>query len=255
MGIKNWKSVIALTLALQMSLGSVINTFAQTAEKNVMDSGITVNSGYSDSGYLDSGSLQNSIVKSPGQRSTFSISLEEGKIYYSATQDGKTIIEKSPIGMVTTLGDFSEGITYKSTSEVKEINETYKMYSGKKAEYQDHANEVTYTFTKGDMEFDVIVRAYDDGIAYRYGIRKADGNTADIEISDETTSFIIPASSDITAQSHVPGKNGEFSHENSFCQRKVEELVIGEQQTLPLLYKTPKILQLHQIMQIIQLYL
>jgi len=32
-GIKNWKSVIALTLALQMSLGSVINTFAQTAEK------------------------------------------------------------------------------------------------------------------------------------------------------------------------------------------------------------------------------
>jgi len=143
------------------------------SRKNVMDSGITINSGYSDSGYLDSGSLQNSIVKSPGQRSTFSISLEEGKIYYSATQDGKTIIEKSPIGMVTTLGDFSEGITYKSTSEVKEINETYKMYSGKKAEYQDHANEVTYTFTKGDMEFDVIVRAYDDGIAYRYGIRNS----------------------------------------------------------------------------------
>jgi len=203
-----------------------------------MDSGITVNSGYSDSGYLDSGSLQNSIVKSPGQRSTFSISLEEGKIYYSATQDGKTIIEKSPIGMVTTLGDFSEGLTYKSTSEVKEINETYKMYSGKKAEYQDHANEVTYTFTKGNMEFDVIVRAYDDGIAYRCGICKADGTPAAIEISDETTSFIIPANSDITTQAHTPDSQDRFSHEGPFEQKKIENLN-NSLQTLPFLYKTP----------------
>ncbi|GEM_PF-516315 len=177
------------------------------------------------------------VVQSPSKRSEIKVSLIDGKIFYSATQDGKRIVELSPIGMKTTLGDFSNGLTYKDSGEIKEINETYDTISGKKSKYINHANEVTYTFTntKADMEFDVIVRAYDDGIAFRNAIRKADGSSAEIEISEETSSFVIPAGSDVTA---MPNRMGDTtSHEDYFDQKKIENL--NGDQTLPLLYQAP----------------
>ena len=62
---------------------------------------------------------------------------------------------------------------------------------------ENHANQTTLNFTKEGVEgvtFSVIVRAYDDGIAFKYQITAEDESTP-ITISSENTSLQIPQGS------------------------------------------------------------
>jgi hypothetical protein len=50
------------------------------------------------------------------------------------------------------------------------INESYSLPGRKKAVYRDSANEAVLRLSRGGQELHLAVRAYDDGIAYRYRI-------------------------------------------------------------------------------------
>lgn len=176
-----------------------------------------------------------SIQSPDGSRNAVFALNEKGKLRYSVLNESRTVLGLADAGIVTSLGDFSSGLTFKSVSDAKEINETYSVISSKKAEYMNHALERTITFEKDGMEFDVIVRAYDDGIAFRYAIRSADGSEQEMTISRETTAFQVPAGSKTWAQEH--GTGGAWSYEGSFYEKPIEEVTGG--QSIPLLFETP----------------
>lgn len=108
--------------------------------------------------------------------------------------DGRSvIIENSPLGLIRKDQQFSENLSFVSASEIMKINETYEMKIGRQKVIRNNANELELTFAndKGSL-VQVILRAYDDGIAFRYFFP---GNTDSIlTVTEELTGFNIPDS-------------------------------------------------------------
>ena len=47
------------------------------------------------------------IVTGPDSRLKLDFQLQDGKPVYSVTYDGKTVLENSPLGFISNIGDFS----------------------------------------------------------------------------------------------------------------------------------------------------
>ena len=156
---------------------------------------------------------------------------ESGALSYTVLREDKTVLDWAALGMETNLANFSEGLEYAGVSDVVKIDETYTVPSHKKAEYVNRAEERTVSFTKDGARFDVIVRAYDDGIAVRYGIS---GDADALSITGENTAFQVPAGSTAWA---MPYTGSGFSYEASFSEVAIEKL--NGNQSIPLLVKTP----------------
>ena len=91
-------------------------------------------------------------------------SITAGKnLSYSVFYDGDCLLKDSRIEMKLTDGTvYGSGKLQKFTR--RSVNETFKAIAYKKAEVKDHYNELTLSF----KNCDVIFRAYDDCIAYRF---------------------------------------------------------------------------------------
>ncbi|HAI01678.1 MAG TPA: alpha-glucosidase, partial [Bacteroides sp.] len=50
---------------------------------------------------------QQAAVTGPDSRLKLDFQLQDGKPVYSVTYDGKTVLENSPLGFVSNIGDFS----------------------------------------------------------------------------------------------------------------------------------------------------
>ncbi len=86
-------------------------------------------------------------------------------IQYSISHDGDLMLAESQISMTMTDGS-TFGIAPKlSGSATKRVNQTINATIYKRSEIKDNYNELTLKF-KGD--YNIIFRAYNDGIAYRF---------------------------------------------------------------------------------------
>lgn len=176
-------------------------------------------------------------VTSPDGKTALKVELMTGgSLQYTALQDGMVTLETSPVGLITSAGDFSKNLVYVSETEPVEINETYPMLSGKKDVYTNHCFEKTVTFklkNNDGVEFDFISRAYDDGTAFRYAIRTEEEQ--ELSISKETTAFQLPAQADVY---YMPHGAGQWTYEGYYQHTTTEELTVGAIPSIPLLYKT-----------------
>lgn len=159
---------------------------------------------------------------------------ETGAVRYTVTRQGREVLGLAPIGLKTSLADFSTGLTFVSVSDPVEINERYTVISRKKAENVNHAWERVLTFSKGDLLLDVILRAYDDGMAFRYAIRRGQGSDGAMTISSESTGFLVPAGSKTWS---MPHSSGAFSYEGLFDETTIDKL--NGNISVPMLYETP----------------
>ncbi|WP_339315921.1 glycoside hydrolase family 97 N-terminal domain-containing protein [Paenibacillus sp. FSL R10-2734] len=159
-----------------------------------------------------------------------------GVLQYTAEKNGVENIGTSPLGLVTSLGDFSSGLVLKKASEVKEINESYKVLSGKSDEYTNHYKEQTLTFARkndNSVEFDLIIRAYDDGTAYRYAVR-TDGEK-EIRISDEVSGLQLPKEADVYWMNYT---SATWNYESQYQVTTTEGLAVNSTPSMPFLYGT-----------------
>lgn len=91
-------------------------------------------------------------------------SITAGKtLSYSVFHDGNCLMKDSRIGMKLTDGTVYGGGKLQKFSR-RSANETFKAIAYKKAEVRDHYNELTLSY----KDCDVVFRAYDDCIAYRF---------------------------------------------------------------------------------------
>ncbi|PRO73813.1 hypothetical protein C6Y40_09455 [Alteromonas alba] len=51
-------------------------------------------------------------IKGPDKHLAVSLSLSEGKPHYSVTYKGEVFLESSPLGLNSSIGDFSQNLTY-----------------------------------------------------------------------------------------------------------------------------------------------
>ena len=161
--------------------------------------------------------------------------LTGGTLQYRAEQNGVENIGTSPLGLITSVGDFSKGLVFKEASAVKEINDSYTMITGKSDVYTDHCKEQTITFTlKNDdsVEFDLIVRVYDDGTAYRYAVRTEEEG-AEIRISDETSGLQLPEGADVYWMDY---SSSTWNYEGQYQTTTTEGLEVNATPSMPFLY-------------------
>lgn len=102
-------------------------------------------------------------LKSPDGKLTVAVDVDE-TVSYSLEHDGTLLLDGSEISMT-----LSDGVTYGSGSrflgkQLRSVDETIQAVNYRKKTVEDRYNELTLRF-KG---FNLVFRAYDDGMAYRF---------------------------------------------------------------------------------------
>ena len=136
-------------------------------------------------------------VISPDSSLKITLLLDHSSLFYQAEciSGGKwdTVIKRSPLGIERSDMDFTTGLAFTSISDVKTIDESYKMLIGKQLQCRNHANEITLTISNSKgSEMQVIARAYNDGVAFRYAF--AEKSDTAVTIKNELSAFRIPTS-------------------------------------------------------------
>lgn len=136
-------------------------------------------------------SAQQATVTGPDGNLKVDISVNGGKPLYTVTYKDKTILEYSPLGFVTNIGDFSTNVSYVGQSS-SVVRKTYVQDRIKQSVVNYNANELKITFANADKNpFDVVFRVSNNDIAFRYEMPQY-GETASIVMKSEATGFDFP---------------------------------------------------------------
>ncbi|MGB5286021.1 MAG: glycoside hydrolase family 97 N-terminal domain-containing protein, partial [Polyangiales bacterium] len=80
--------------------------------------------------------VQDVLVVSPAGDVRMEVTNDaEGRMTYTVRRNGETVVESSPVGLLSSTHDLSAGVTMFSASGLA-IDETYTMPSGKRRERQ-----------------------------------------------------------------------------------------------------------------------
>ena len=155
-------------------------------------------------------------LQSPNGKYQFTFSQKEGKLLYSLDYAAKQVIEEGELGVnidnhlvesamgipVDNSNVWTNGMEVASVDRRSEDN-TWKPVYGEYAQIRDRYNEMTIHLLKGGKHqdgggtaydkrqqylLDIIVRAYDEGVAIRYHFPEAT-NGLFMHITDDLTSF------------------------------------------------------------------
>jgi len=110
----------------------------------------------------------------------------------SYKDNGKTsdAIPRIDLGLSRSDQDFSKDLKFIKASKPLLINEQYIALHGKKSVCSNSANEVVISFENpSKAKLNIIIRAYNDGIVFRYEFPEKEGRFL---IKDELTAYTIP---------------------------------------------------------------
>lgn len=111
------------------------------------------------------------------------------KVSYLQGQRTTEVIPRIDLGLARSDQDFQKDLRFLRTSKVKSIREEYPAPHGKRSRRENFGNEVILSLEGRDgAKLNIIVRAYDDGVAFRYEFPENQGSFV---IQDEYTAYNI----------------------------------------------------------------
>ena len=93
---------------------------------------------------------------------------EEGLPVFDVTVDGVNVIKESDMGYVSADGNVPDADWKHGKVSREKVNDVWKPVWGKRETVPDVYNAVSVTFSNGDKEVTLDIRAYNDGVAYRF---------------------------------------------------------------------------------------
>jgi len=131
------------------------------------------------------------------------------KVDYLQGSAYQNVIPAIDLGLKAGAVDFASGIKFDQADKEKQIKETYTAVHGKRKYCANNATERSFYF-KGEQgkRLSITLRAYDDGIAFRYGLTGKNGET--IELTDELTSYKMPTDAERWLQSFRTSYEGYY---------------------------------------------
>ena len=162
---------------------------------------------------------------------------------YSITVDGKPAMMRSRIGLEL-AGNIHLGAqpVLVHTSR-RSIDTHWQNNFGKDRDVRDHFNELTLTLQDGNLNFDVVARAYNDGVAFRLTLPKQSGLDS-FTVTRDATEFTFPGDERLWAGwNNNDGPNrpeGGFigSQEWRFAPARISTLNPAFKYGLPVLVQT-----------------
>ena len=135
---------------------------------------------------------QDVVVKGPDEKLQLVVFTSPAeKPSYSITYNGKTMLEKSPLGMNTNIGDFAKGMKLTGHT-VTPIDTVYRQDRIKTSQVHYQANELNCQFEnpKG-QKIDVVFRVSNNDVAFCYTLPRQDGKGS-VTVTAEETGFRFP---------------------------------------------------------------
>ncbi|MGW3729128.1 glycoside hydrolase family 97 N-terminal domain-containing protein, partial [Streptomyces sp. NPDC000851] len=136
------------------------------------------------------------------------VSLDDttGRLSLSVSRGGRTVIEPSPVGIVTQQADLSQDLRFLHRKD-RLVDERYRSKSGKRLERRVLMNETRLSFaTAAGARLDLVVRASADGIAYRYVLPAEYGG-----VLGETSAFNLPPDASAWLSTYRADNEGRFA--------------------------------------------
>ncbi|MFI5877633.1 glycoside hydrolase family 97 catalytic domain-containing protein [Streptomyces sp. NPDC051445] len=129
-----------------------------------------------------------------------------GSLSLAVSRDGRTVVEPSPVGIVTEQADFSKDLRFLRRKD-RLVDERYRTKSGKRLDRRVRMNETRLSFaTAAGSRLDLVVRASADGVAYRYVLPAAYG-----DVLGETSAFNLPADAGAWLSTYRVDNEGQFA--------------------------------------------
>lgn len=139
------------------------------------------------------------VVRSPDGRAAVVVSLSAaGAPQWSVSWLGRPVLDPAPIAL--RFADRPPARLRIVGTARRSRDERVTDLVGKASTARDHYNEAVVTLAGGADPLDLVVRAYDDGVAYRWRFHTAEA----FAIADEDAGFGVPA----TARAWVATANG-----------------------------------------------
>lgn len=181
-------------------------------------------------------------IQSPDGLVKVILKSESGKTTYVVTYKNKTMLEESPLGLESTIGDFSTGLTFLSESK-KQIEENYYLPNGKTSRIHYLANELTVSYlNKNKDTLQVLFRVSNNDIALAY--RLASPKQTHCTIKRELTGFNFPAHTTTFITPQAPSGEGWMKTKPSYEEEYTNEEPIGTPSKYRLGYTFPALFHL-----------
>ena len=182
------------------------------------------------------------VVVSPGGDILTTVSIDgerdRAEPRYTITFKGKAVALPSRLGVDLAdgsklgVGSILDGVA------LRNVDTTYHQFPGKRTRVVDRFNESVISFRepgRPGRRWELVVRAYDDGVAFRYRFPAQEG-WAKLEIAGERTGFHPPDDARVVA---MPVPSFTTSHEMPYRRGPVGELPEGGLIGLPMLVELP----------------
>ena len=131
----------------------------------------------------------------PDGRVQVTVSDEGGRPSYSVKYDGVTFLEPSPLGLVTNIGDYSQGVSLGEEMKLGRVDETYSLATIKQSTVRYEATEAVCPVVQGgERVYDIVFRVSNRDVAFKYKVYPK-GNTLCCVVKEEKTGFVLPEGS------------------------------------------------------------
>ena len=129
------------------------------------------------------------VIQSPNGKYTMMVFDKDNYLWYSVNYEGKEVILPSLLG-INGNGEWKEGVTVRD-SKIATINESWKPVYGERAVVKDHYNRSLIRLSHSGnprRQLQLEVRAYDEGVAFRYCFTGGEY----LHITSEYTQYTLP---------------------------------------------------------------
>ncbi len=134
---------------------------------------------------------QSLSLRSPDGRTTFVLALSDARLTWAVTRDGAPVVMPSRLGFTfRNAPPFEKGLRLADSVRAS-ADETFTLPLGEVARVRDRHNQLRVRVAETAApyrELWVVVRAFDDGVGFRYEFPDQP-NLRDFEIMDELTEF------------------------------------------------------------------
>ncbi|MBP1677555.1 MAG: hypothetical protein H6Q20_2114 [Bacteroidetes bacterium] len=131
------------------------------------------------------------------------------KVKYAHQSKISDVIPQIALGLVRSDQDFSKQLKFLKAGKTISINEKYTAIHGKRSLCTNSANEIVVSFENpSKAKLNLILRAYNDGVAFRYEFPEKSGSFV---VKDELTAYAVPDSTKRWMEKFNPANEGLYS--------------------------------------------
>lgn len=167
-------------------------------------------------------------VSSPNGSISAALELDqEGRLHYTVARDGTTVLQRSRMGLVLDDRDLGGDLRQLQADDPVMVEDAYAMAQGKQKRIAWQARERSYRATNSAGQvLQVTVRAFDDGVAFRY--RVDDRAQGDYRLREELTTFAFANGSRAWLQPMAVAQTGFANTNPSYEEHYRMDIPVGE---------------------------